>query len=167
MIILYYNLFLMSFFMMLLNHPLSLGLILLMQTINISLLSGSLSLNFWYSYMLFLIMIGGMLVLFLYMTNVASNEKFKFSPIMLLLSMSIFIMIIYLIMFNSLDINITQSNYMNINYYSLLNFKNSMSKYFSLPYIFNYMMIIIYLFITLIAVVKITNIKYGPLRIKN
>nr|ALI86981.1 NADH dehydrogenase subunit 6 [Cryptolestes turcicus] len=63
--------FFISLMFMFLNHPLSMGLMLLLQTICISILSGIMMINFWYSYMIFLIMIGGMLVLF-FMHNLCS-----------------------------------------------------------------------------------------------
>lgn len=145
-----------------LNHPLSFGVRLLIQTINISLLSGIIIFNFWYSYIIFLIIIGGILVLFLYMTNVASNEKFQFSlKLNIILYSFIFIIIISLLInyqfyskFNNLILNF-DSNFL---------FNQTITKFITFPINTIYLIIIIYLFITLIAVVKITNIKYGPLR---
>nr|YP_009971770.1 NADH dehydrogenase subunit 6 [Cucujus kempi]QNG56480.1 NADH dehydrogenase subunit 6 [Cucujus kempi] len=152
-----------TFTFLFLNHPLSFGLILLIQTILVALISGSISLNFWYSYILFLIMVGGMLVLFIYMTSIASNEKFKFSP-KLFLSISLLIPISLFIMFIN---NLLTPTYLNENTnFNNLNFSFSMNKYMNWPTNMMYFIIIIYLFITLIAVVKITNINYGPLRQK-
>nr|UEE94332.1 NADH dehydrogenase subunit 6 [Cucujus costatus] len=146
-----------------LNHPLSFGVILLIQTILIAMISGSISSNFWYSYILFLIMVGGMLVLFIYMTSIASNEKFKFSSKLFFL-MNLTIPIFMLMMMDNFFLNSPNSKeYMNI---EILNFSFSMNKYMNWPTNMIYFIIIIYLFITLIAVVKITNINYGPLRQK-
>nr|APX40249.1 NADH dehydrogenase subunit 6 [Psylliodes circumdatus] len=151
---------------MFLNHPLSSGLILLTQTILTAFLSGFMNYNFWYSYILFLIMVGGMLILFIYMTSVASNEKFKFNKnlIMIILFST---MIILLLMFIDLYylnyfFNIQDMKNMNINYSNNL----SLKKYFNYPNFNMMIMMITYLFITLIAVVKITNNSYGPLRQK-
>nr|YP_009368777.1 NADH dehydrogenase subunit 6 [Thyestilla gebleri]ARN58022.1 NADH dehydrogenase subunit 6 [Thyestilla gebleri] len=149
-----------------LTHPLSLGMILLIQTILIALITGSMSLNYWFSYIIFLIMIGGMLILFIYMTSIASNEKFKFSTKLFIVFFSLFfIMSIFLTMdhfffhqmsFNDLIPQISQ-----------MNFKFSLSKFINWPNNLVFLMMIIYLLITLIMVVKITNINYGPLRQKN
>nr|APX40262.1 NADH dehydrogenase subunit 6 [Longitarsus ibericus] len=150
--------------MLTLNHPLSCGMILLTQIILTALFTGMMSLNFWYSYILFLIMIGGMLILFIYMTSIASNEKFKFKKkfiymymlFLIILSLTLFIDPYYM----ALNINIIDMKN------SLLTIKNqfSMMKYFNYPNYFIMMMMIIYLFITLIAIVKITKFNYGALR---
>nr|APX40951.1 NADH dehydrogenase subunit 6 [Galeruca luctuosa] len=146
------------------NHPLTCGLMLLMQTILISLMSSLLSLNYWYSYILFLIMIGGMLILFIYMTSIASNEKFKFNfNIMIILMMSLIILWIFFMMdqfYSNMMNQIIDMKYLNFNQ----NLYFSMMKYFNFPNYLIMIMMIIYLFITLIATVKITNFLYGPLR---
>nr|APX39204.1 NADH dehydrogenase subunit 6 [Crepidodera aurata] len=154
-----------SLLFMMFKHPLSCGLILLLQTILTSLITGLMNYNFWYSYILFLIMIGGMLILFIYMTSIASNEKFKINyKLMMLMFIPLMILLIMLIMdsyyFNYMQINnlkVFSSNYNN-------NF--SMKKYFNFPNHFIMLTMIIYLFITLIVVVKITYLTYGPLRQK-
>nr|YP_009995516.1 NADH dehydrogenase subunit 6 [Ochthebius viridis]QNP09971.1 NADH dehydrogenase subunit 6 [Ochthebius viridis] len=144
-------------------HPLSMGMILLMQTIIITLITGFMNFNYWFSYILFLIMIGGMLVLFIYMTSVASNEKFKINNKIIIMTMimmfiTMFMMFFYdkyLIMNNNFNNFIIDNN----NYFMLSKFYNNPSNYIMF-------LMIIYLFITLIAVVKITNFKLGPLRQK-
>nr|YP_010443294.1 NADH dehydrogenase subunit 6 [Anomala russiventris]UTE83822.1 NADH dehydrogenase subunit 6 [Anomala russiventris] len=155
--------FISSLAFMFLTHPLSMGMMLLMQTIIMALTMGFFNINFWYSYILFLIMIGGMLVLFIYMTSVASNEKFQFS-----IKLTIFILFMFMVMMFLIammdpyfsDLNSiyteTSSNYKEYNM--------SFSKYLNYPNIMIMYMMIIYLLITLIAVVKITQIESGPLR---
>nr|ALO70571.1 NADH deshydrogenase subunit 6 [Eusphalerum torquatum] len=150
----------MSMIFLSLNHPLSMGMILLCQTLLISLITGISSLNFWYSYILFLIMVGGMLVLFIYMTSIASNEKFTFSN--LIFMMMFMMLMIMLIMY----MNIDMYQYYSMNMYNKLNYTFSLNKFLNYPSNILLFMMIIYLFITLIAVVKITNIKIGPLRQK-
>nr|APX40873.1 NADH dehydrogenase subunit 6 [Phyllotreta foudrasi] len=143
-----------------LKHPLSFGLILLMQTICTCLTSGLMNLNFWYSYILFLVLIGGMLILFIYMTSIASNEKFKFN-----LKLMIFTLIMMSIsMFYSMKMNLNINDIMLFNTH--LNFSFSLTKYTTYPNIFIYLMMIIYLFITLILTVKMTKFSHGPLRQK-
>nr|AML25733.1 NADH dehydrogenase subunit 6 [Staphylinidae sp. BMNH 1274246] len=155
---------LISIMFLFMNHPMTMGLTLLIQTIIMSMISGLLNYNYWFSYILFLIMVGGMLVLFIYMTSIASNEMFTYSNKMLWMSMMIMIMLIF--------INLIIDKYMmNYNFIFLENFFIKMnymylSKYFSYPSIIIIVLMIIYLFITLIAIVKITKIEYGPLRQK-
>nr|YP_010414117.1 NADH dehydrogenase subunit 6 [Omophron limbatum]URQ84659.1 NADH dehydrogenase subunit 6 [Omophron limbatum] len=157
---------------MFLNHPLSMGLTLLIQTISISLITGIFSYSFWFSYILFLVMIGGMLILFIYMTSLASNEMFKFSMKLtnLIMLIMIIMIIIYLIIdYMNFNILTKNSNLMEFNN-NLMNLKNenllTLKMIYNKP---NYLVTLImvnYLFLTLIAVVKLTNIKYGPLRQK-
>nr|APX40782.1 NADH dehydrogenase subunit 6 [Cryptocephalus lividimanus] len=147
------------------NHPLTLGFILLLQTILIALLTGLLSLNFWSSYIILLIMIGGLLILFIYMTSIASNEKFKFSFMLFLLSMffllcsmSAFLFFDKFLLSQKLNMIETFSMYENINTQFFFN------KFINFPHNMIYLMIVIYLLITLIAIVKITNKTKGTLR---
>nr|YP_010305217.1 NADH dehydrogenase subunit 6 [Philonthus spinipes]ULT46834.1 NADH dehydrogenase subunit 6 [Philonthus spinipes] len=147
-----------------LSHPLSMGITLLIQTILIAIITGLMNVNFWFSYILFLIMIGGMLVLFIYMTSIASNEKFKFSNLIFftLTTLMMVSFLIYLFSDNLIFSMMNFSNTLGTNY----SFTMNLSKFFNYPTNIILFMIIIYLFITLIAVVKITNINFGPLRQK-
>nr|YP_009499550.1 NADH dehydrogenase subunit 6 [Anastrangalia sequensi]ASL05664.1 NADH dehydrogenase subunit 6 [Anastrangalia sequensi] len=160
-------LFSMSITFLFLNHPLTLGSVLLVQTILISIITGLLTYNFWFSYILFLIMIGGMLILFIYMTSIASNEKFKFSYKLFLMMM---IMLTLMFLANMID---SYFNYINLNIQDLNTmimlkpYNLSMTKFMNWPNNMIIFMMITYLLITLIAVVKITKIQYGPLRQKN
>nr|AXS66296.1 NADH dehydrogenase subunit 6 [Staphylinoidea sp. 2 KM-2017] len=148
------------------KHPLSMGILLLLQTIIISLISGLLMINFWFSYILFLIMIGGMLILFIYMTSVASNEKFKYSNNLFLMFLML-ISILFILFFNqdNIIINMMNMNLESLNNTNLINL--NLNKYINFPFNLILLLLIIYLFITLIAVVKISDISLGPLRQKN
>nr|WJW73291.1 NADH dehydrogenase subunit 6 [Pygoluciola sp.] len=148
---------------MFISHPLSMGMMLLLQTSMIAMWTGFMSMNFWYSYILFIVMVGGMLVLFIYMTSIASNEKFSFSKILL------FTMILMMMtsMMWSKDNMYTFMNSMNSDLMIIKNkmmFKLSLNKFLMYPMMIMSMTIIIYLLIALIAVSKITNMKNGPLR---
>nr|ALO77262.1 NADH deshydrogenase subunit 6 [Mikadonius gracilis] len=150
-----------------LTHPMSMGLILLIQTTIISLLTGYFNMNFWYSYIIFLIMIGGMLIIFIYMTSVASNEKFNFSfkyMYIIFISMLMFTIIYNLILFK-MNINFLNNEMLNFNKILLINIP--MNKYINFPTNIILLWMITYLFIALIATIKISNINYGPLRQMN
>nr|UBN08869.1 NADH dehydrogenase subunit 6 [Panesthia australis] len=146
------------------NHPLAMGLILLIQTIMISMITGISTQSFWFSYILFLIFIGGMLVLFIYITSLASNEMFIMSTKLLCLLMIITPMMTFL-----LKTKFPNSN--NQESLMFLTINNSTSlpliKLYNYPTGMLTIMMAIYLLITLIAVVKITNIFSGPLRQMN
>nr|YP_009937369.1 NADH dehydrogenase subunit 6 [Trigonopterus tanimbarensis]QNT26840.1 NADH dehydrogenase subunit 6 [Trigonopterus tanimbarensis] len=154
-----------SFSFMLMNHPLSLGSILLMQTILMALASGTFYQNFWFGYILFLVMIGGMLVMFIYMTSIASNEKFKMPKTSLYfyaLSLILLAMIFVMDNFLSYQMNSTATAIMHD-----LNLNNlTLSKFYNYPNMQIMVTLMIYLLVSLIAVVKITDKPQKPLRQK-
>nr|YP_010952538.1 NADH dehydrogenase subunit 6 [Cechetra lineosa]WMQ52845.1 NADH dehydrogenase subunit 6 [Cechetra lineosa] len=166
--------FLMSIMMYFMNHPLSMGMLILIQTLLTCLLSGMLIKTYWFSYILFLIFLGGLLVLFIYVSSIASNEMF-FS-----LSNNMKIMIITIILFMMMTqlMFIKNLNWMNLinnlemnNFFNFMFFNNenkiNLNKLYNNNSSMLMLLLIIYLFITLIAIVKITNIFFGPLRTFN
>nr|YP_010564302.1 NADH dehydrogenase subunit 6 [Elophila turbata]UYX62312.1 NADH dehydrogenase subunit 6 [Elophila turbata] len=161
----------MSFLMYFLNQPLSMGLMILIQTLMMCLISGMMIKTYWFSYILFLTFLGGLLVLFIYVTSLASNEMFKISPIMKIILPLLLLIITLISIMNSYNLNwMNLSNNMDmLNLFNNFIFFNNENK-INLMKLYNnqtflmMMMMITYLFITLIAVVKITNIFYGPLR---
>lgn len=145
------------------SHPLSIGLILLIQTTIISLITGNFRLNYWFSYILFLILVGRILILFIYITRIASNEKFSFRK-------NYFILILIpIIMFFSNKINFHINSFNNefIILTKPLYLHSSITKFLNFPSNIILLFMIIYLLLTLVVVVKITNFKNGPLRLKN
>nr|APX39618.1 NADH dehydrogenase subunit 6 [Dibolia occultans] len=154
-----------SFLLILMKHPLSCGLILLIQTILTALITGFMHYNFWFSYILFLIMIGGMMILFIYMTSIASNEKFKFNfNLFILFLLMIFSILLIKILLDPFYLNLM--NQFNEMFTMNKNFNFSLIKYCNYPNYFIMIMLISYLFITLIAIVKLTSFNYGSLRQK-
>nr|YP_010498958.1 NADH dehydrogenase subunit 6 [Microtendipes umbrosus]UWR98454.1 NADH dehydrogenase subunit 6 [Microtendipes umbrosus] len=156
------------------NHPLSMGLLLMLQTIIISIFTGTLTKTFWFSYSLFLIFLGGMLILFMYMTSIASNETFKFSinkkPILFFFLTTILFMLLFFFMNYK---NILMNKIFNMENQSMQNFNNlimennlTLNKLYNFPTNIITILLINYLFLTLIVTVKITNIFEGPLRAK-
>nr|AVN67415.1 NADH dehydrogenase subunit 6 [Eublaberus distanti] len=144
------------------NHPLAMGFILLIQTTLISIITGLLSQSFWFSYVLFLIFIGGMLVLFIYVSSLASNELFHLSLKLSMLSMlMVFIMSLIYMKMNFTNL---QNQEMNMFNYMFNDLTTPLIKLYNQPTNIITIMLAIYLFLTLIAVVKITNIFSGPLR---
>nr|QNE85424.1 NADH dehydrogenase subunit 6 [Tarnania fenestralis] len=150
------------------KHPLSMGLILLVQTMLISLLIGLMSKTFWFSYILFLVFLGGMLVMFIYVTSLSSNEMFSISNKLIIVSaiLLIFMCSLYLIMDMYYIDSIMNIETMKFDKINLLVEENSIS----LLKLYNYstnlitLFLINYLFLTLVISVKITNFFYGPLR---
>nr|YP_009139643.1 NADH dehydrogenase subunit 6 [Teinopalpus imperialis]AKG26302.1 NADH dehydrogenase subunit 6 [Teinopalpus imperialis] len=160
-----------SIFMFFLNHPLSMGLMIFLQTMLTCLLSGMLIHSYWFSYILFLVFLGGLLVLFIYVSSIASNELFSMNSFLLTMMITMFIFFLLLsimYMYNLYWLNFYYNKEMNsmINSFIFFNNENkiNLSKLYNSQTYLLMMMLIIYLFITLVAVVKITNIFFGPLR---
>nr|YP_008815848.1 NADH dehydrogenase subunit 6 [Celaenorrhinus maculosa]AGZ17862.1 NADH dehydrogenase subunit 6 [Celaenorrhinus maculosa] len=161
-----------SLFMLFLKHPLSMGLMILIQTFMVCLISGMISYTYWFSYILFLTFLGGLLVLFIYVASIASNEMFIFTFKNKILMFFMFVITPFLSTFFMNNLNwmnlFINSHEMN-NFFNFMLFFNNencinLSKLYNSQTYFLMIMMIIYLLITLIAVVKITNIFYGPLR---
>nr|YP_010230787.1 NADH dehydrogenase subunit 6 [Oplophorus spinosus]QSV10497.1 NADH dehydrogenase subunit 6 [Oplophorus spinosus] len=148
-------------------HPLAMGLTLLLQTIVICVTSGLSTKSMWFSYILFLIFLGAMLVLFIYVASLASNEAFMFSmkatlilltPIML---STWFIFVDPLLPTLKTTVEASYTNPETLFYTTqttLSNIYNATSMNLTL-------FIIMYLLLTLIVVVKITSTFFGPLRL--
>ena len=153
------------------KHPLAIGLMLLLQTLLICLITSIFTKSFWFSYVLFLIFLGGILVLFIYVTSLASNEIFSFSIKILTIRLIFFSsnLLIFYFIDKNLIINFMQNNetfiITNINSFLLEN-SLILNKLYNFPINLLTILLIIYLFLTLIAAVKITNIFEGPLRPK-
>nr|YP_010710194.1 NADH dehydrogenase subunit 6 [Macroscytus japonensis]WCS41494.1 NADH dehydrogenase subunit 6 [Macroscytus japonensis] len=142
-----------------LKHPLSMGFILICQTLVISIISGMLLGSFLFSYIIMIIMLSGALVLFIYMASVASNEKFQ-TPVKLI---SIFLISMLVISTMEENLNNLQGSMSDATILpetmSLMKLFNNMSAYITI-------MMIMYLLLTMIVVTNISSITEGPLRIK-
>lgn len=119
--------------------------------------------------MLFLIFLGGILVLFIYVTSLASNEIFNFSLKLLTFRFLNFGLFYFILIF--MDKNIIITYLIRHENESLVQIKNLLientlilNKLYNFPINILTVLLIIYLFLTLIAVVKITNVFEGPLR---
>nr|YP_010481021.1 NADH dehydrogenase subunit 6 [Perula sp. 1 HFZ-2022c]UVN16543.1 NADH dehydrogenase subunit 6 [Perula sp. 1 HFZ-2022c] len=160
--------------MLFLNHPLSMGLLILLQTILTCLYSGILTKTYWFSYILFLTFLGGLLVLFIYVSSIASNEMFNFfynKFWILYFNISLFFLMMLMFMnlkfnFINFSTNLEMNNFFNLFFFNNENSIN-LSKLYNNQTFKLMIMMMIYLFITLIAIIKITNIFFGPLRNMN
>nr|YP_010735843.1 NADH dehydrogenase subunit 6 [Phytomastax pentaspinula]WEL32813.1 NADH dehydrogenase subunit 6 [Phytomastax pentaspinula] len=158
--------FLMNMMFIMTSHPMTMVITILMQTLMICTISGMIMESFWLSYLLFLIMLGGMMVLFMYITSIASNEMLKFNMnIITIMLVSITIMISinidkYMVFYDSNNSEMCSFNQMiNIKETSEL-----MKKLYNQPTYIMSMMMMVYLLFTMIVVIKIINIKQGPVR---
>nr|UPX88249.1 NADH dehydrogenase subunit 6 [Sida crystallina] len=141
------------------SHPLSMGLNLLTITILIAMISGMTIKSFWLSYMLVLILLGGLLVIFIYVTLLASNELFvtKFNYLAGAMYLSIFSL--FSLMKSEEVPAESGSNHNSFESFSLI-----ITKFYSYELSKLTMFLILYLLLTLIVVVYNTKIEQSPLR---
>nr|QNJ60037.1 NADH dehydrogenase subunit 6 [Amblytropidia mysteca] len=151
-----------------LNHPMSMMMFIILQTLLVGLMVGTMMESFWLSYILFLTFLGGMLVLFIYITSIASNEMFNpKSIIMMIMLISSMILMMILTMIDKTMFMDLLKNTETININNSINYEemtSSLEKLYNKPTFIITMMMMIYLFLALVAVVKITNINQGPIR---
>nr|YP_010554695.1 NADH dehydrogenase subunit 6 [Hydropsyche simulata]UYO79328.1 NADH dehydrogenase subunit 6 [Hydropsyche simulata] len=147
------------------KNPLNMGLLILSQTLIICFLMNFYLNYYWLSYILYLIMLGGILILFMYMCSIASNKIIQFNTnLFLYMILIFFITFMFIYKFKWINLNLLMIN--NHNFF----FSNEM---FSMSKIYNNytykitIMLIIYLFILLLMVTMFTNSNKGPLRIMN
>nr|AFY16855.1 NADH dehydrogenase subunit 6 [Longivalvus hyalospilus] len=153
----------MIFFILL--NPLSLGLVLILQTLVLSITMGTMT-SFWFLYLLILVFIGGMLVLFIYVTSIFPNEKFSFNQNMFIIFLISALFMIFMLSFMNMNFM------MNLNLNNLeiiLNMKSNMimistMKIFSTQGNLILMFLVNYLFYCMVIVIKMTNFFKGPLR---
>lgn len=140
-------------------HPLAIIFILILQTLFISIRIYLISQFPWFSYTLILVFLGGILILFTYISNIASNEIFKPNlKIIIPLIISPIITIFLNTPKQNLSIESKSTFYNQFN--NLLIFKP-----FSITIIPITLLIASYIILTLLTVVKIRKINKGPLRI--
>nr|WID87039.1 NADH dehydrogenase subunit 6 [Carausius sp.] len=146
----------MNMMFMITKHPLSMGLTIIMQTIIISMMMNMMSKSAWFLLILFLMYVGGMMVLFIYVTSLIPNMMFslklkKIALMMLIMSTTIMMEKKMFTMNND-----------------MINIKNTMlMKMYSSPFNIMIIMMALYLLFTMITVFKITELKKGPLRMMN
>nr|QDI93424.1 NADH dehydrogenase subunit 6 [Pygovepres vaccinicola] len=147
------------------NHPMSMGLILIIQTVMVSIISGMMMKTFWMSYILVITMLSGMLVLFVYMSSVASNEKFKNKAT---LKMLFLIMTMMSMLFLFLEKKmIIKNNYLGMEMMMIKNMEiTQLNKMFLSKNLMITIMLVLYLFMTMIVSTHLVNISEGPMRLK-
>lgn len=147
-----------------LSHPLSIGVSLLIITVIISLIVGVFHSSLWVSYATVLILLGGLLVIFIYVALLASNEIFKKNKFILLpLSLSVLASGVLFIVNPSI---IEAPLRANLNLFNVSN-KNTLdwlSDFYSYELSNLTLFLIFYLLLTLLVVVYNTKNNHGTLR---
>nr|YP_009654781.1 NADH dehydrogenase subunit 6 [Molipteryx lunata]YP_010995006.1 NADH dehydrogenase subunit 6 [Molipteryx fuliginosa]QCI09336.1 NADH dehydrogenase subunit 6 [Molipteryx lunata]WOZ14014.1 NADH dehydrogenase subunit 6 [Molipteryx fuliginosa] len=151
-----FSMLVMAFVFPWLSHPISMGIMIILQTIITSVVIGLSMGSFWFSYIVMITVLSGILVLFIYMASTASNEKFHSS--------------IKLLMFLTVLIAVTM--YISYKYNKIINLTSIFStEILSLNNLFNCkfklitLIMVLYLFFVMITISSIVNISEGPLKI--
>uniref|UniRef100_A0AAU6PTH1 NADH-ubiquinone oxidoreductase chain 6 n=1 Tax=Homidia sp. TaxID=3054010 RepID=A0AAU6PTH1_9HEXA len=138
------------------SHPISILVSILLQTSIICLTLWILTKSSWFSFILFLIFLGGLMVLFVYITSLASNEMFKINywdnSILMLTTLMLTLGLTNFTFFNEMWSNMT---------FSIL---NKILMIFSKNMILPTLTIMSYLLFVLIVAVKISSMMEGPVR---
>lgn len=137
------------------NHPIAIVVIIIIQSLVICSSIFILSHYRWFSLIIFLIFIGGLIVLFIYIARLASNEIFSIN-LKFILSISLISLIILVL----LKIILPSSSF----YHSSLAFKLSIFPIYSESFYSPTLIIMIYLLLTLIITVNIIKLYEAPIR---
>nr|NP_976162.1 NADH dehydrogenase subunit 6 [Gomphiocephalus hodgsoni]AAO43668.1 NADH dehydrogenase subunit 6 [Gomphiocephalus hodgsoni] len=155
--ILYFSTIIMASIFLTNSSPLIMVLIIGLQTLIMCLSIVFIMNTSWFAFILFLVFMGGLMVLFVYITSLASNELFHFSS-----KNNNFIL--YTSMFSlSLLMILTFKENQN-NKLLNLNIKEMIFKVYSNSSVMLTSMTMIYLLLVLIVAVSITSLYEGPIR---
>uniref|UniRef100_UPI0030012882 NADH dehydrogenase subunit 6 n=1 Tax=Yangisunda ramosa TaxID=3019675 RepID=UPI0030012882 len=143
------------------NNPMSMGMMLMMQTTLIILLLNKIMSSSWFAMITFMMMIGGLLIMFMYMSSIASNEKFKMKANMMI------IILIMLTMLISEEMMLESQIKETIEYKTTNNFNMSLTKIYNKKSMMLTIMLVMYLLLTMISVTKLVKHHKGPLRAMN
>lgn len=117
-------------------------------------------------YILILIYVGGILVLFIYVTSIFPNNKFFFNQFtgLIIFSLIIILFLLILILNKFFNLNFIFLDFKN-NYIIDLALSNSLTiKMFFYKTNIILIFLVIYLFYCILVVIKITSFINGPLR---
>nr|YP_009728669.1 NADH dehydrogenase subunit 6 [Asobara japonica]QHR84925.1 NADH dehydrogenase subunit 6 [Asobara japonica] len=150
-------------------HPLMLSILLIFYTIFACFKLNLMINSYWYSYIMFLVMVGGVMVIFMYFTSLINNQ-------MIMMNMNYFMKLFYkifiiLLMFYLL-MYLNKYMYMYMNMYEwegliylFINKSNELIKYLFMDYILSMnLFILMYLFFMMICSVLICMKNNIPLR---
>nr|YP_010693606.1 NADH dehydrogenase subunit 6 [Lynceus grossipedia]WCD23728.1 NADH dehydrogenase subunit 6 [Lynceus grossipedia] len=139
------------------NHPFFVGMIIFFQTIIYCLIT-SFYFSSWYSYMLFLIFLGGLLILFIYIASLLPNANFKISKSPLLIIMMIPTFMMIMLNNNNSYLESPKENFLN-------EWQESLISIFLEKSMLIFIFIMFYLILSLIVFYYITFVKSGAIRL--
>nr|WRY72497.1 NADH dehydrogenase subunit 6 [Yangida basnetti] len=143
---------------LIMNNPMSMGLTLLVQTMMMILLMNKMLSSSWFVMITFMMMIGGLLIMFMYMSSIASNEKFKLNVNWTLM------MVIMIIITDEMMLENQINELLDV---SFKEFNLSLTKIYNIKSMTLTILLVMYLLLTMISVTKLVKHHKGPLRVMN
>nr|AKM70193.1 NADH dehydrogenase subunit 6 [Chaitophorus saliniger] len=151
-----------SMMLTMMKSPLMANLLILMQSITLSIMINLINKTSWISFMLFILYVGGLMIIFLYISSIAFNEinlnknfKLLIMKTLLILMMSYHLKMTYILENFKFENNyMFEDNFFIIN---MFNIPNNLMIYF----------IMMILFFMLILIIWMLKINKGPIRQKN
>nr|YP_010478252.1 NADH dehydrogenase subunit 6 [Nesophrosyne montium]UVI59696.1 NADH dehydrogenase subunit 6 [Nesophrosyne montium] len=147
-----------SSYTILLKTPMSMGMLLLMLTTTSVMILTQILTSSWIPMIMFLMLIGGLLILFVYMSSIASNEKFTTNILLMIIPLIILIIPIESMLTEMLT-NESMTTMLTADAVSMIKIYNK--KTFMVT-----IFMFLYLLLSMIVVTKIIKIFKGPLRSK-
>nr|AXI98776.1 NADH dehydrogenase subunit 6 [Pseudoniphargus sp. 2-Canaries] len=144
------------------SPPLFLSMMIISQTINLAIITALFTMSSWFSFMLLMIYLSGMMIIFIYVSSMASNELF-YTNIKMLPSMLLGLTIITSIYLSWHSFLPSDSmSMLDLNLLQVSVFKTM--KMYSKSLFMMTILLIIYLLMTMIVVVKNSSFSEGPMR---
>ncbi|YP_002323940.1 NADH dehydrogenase subunit 6 (mitochondrion) [Acyrthosiphon pisum] len=152
----------MAIILTMMKSPISSNLIILIQTMTLTMMINLINKTAWISFMIFILYIGGLMIIFLYISSIAFNElninKNYKNMIYKIIFMSL--MLYYFKMYFNME---------NMNYENKFLFEDNfyLLNMFMMPNNILIYMIMFILFFMLILIIWMLKINKGPIRQKN
>nr|YP_010175312.1 NADH dehydrogenase subunit 6 [Friesea gretae]QSL98430.1 NADH dehydrogenase subunit 6 [Friesea gretae] len=140
------------------NTPILMMVIILFQAILICLTVKSMISISWFSFILFLVFIGGLMILFIYIVSLASNSNLiiSYNKFLVTTLIVISVFIVLWVFLNDKNFNLSKTIFLEINQWLFKMYSNLSAN--------TIMLIMLYLLLTLLITVSIILKKSGPLR---
>nr|AXI98854.1 NADH dehydrogenase subunit 6 [Pseudoniphargus sp. 1-Azores] len=142
--------------------PLFLSLLIILQTITLAIIINMITMTSWFSFMLIMIYLSGMMVIFIYVSSMASNELFFPNNYLLVPLFIAFAVAASLTSSHMLNNPSDYTNELNMTLTKITIFKTM--KMYSKPLFIMTILLIVYLLLAMIMVSKNSSFSYGPLR---
>nr|YP_008757725.1 NADH dehydrogenase subunit 6 [Cavariella salicicola]AGF93742.1 NADH dehydrogenase subunit 6 [Cavariella salicicola] len=152
----------MAIMLTMMKSPLSSNLIILIQTMTLTMMINLINKTAWISFMIFILYIGGLMIIFLYISSIAFNElniNKNYKNMIFKLSLIILMMMYMKMSFNMENLNYENKFIFEDNFYFL--------NMFMMPNNLMIYMIMMILFFMLILIIWLLKINKGPIRQKN